>query len=383
MASEAAGVDEGIPPQLPPPVLLDIQPPKVKPVVVSSPVMTSGPKVTPQQYLYFYSPGEWEEFVKEWATGLEPKYVSVKNLGGSNDQGVDVAGFATRSGFEGDWDCFQCKYYQGPLNPSDIWPELVKVFRHAEAKDYVLPRRYLLMAPQGCGLTLDRLLSKPTELKKKFIEQLAVGKTACAGLTASSIARIISYITDVNFSFIESVPLDDVISVHKKTPYHVARFGTPLPDRPGIQAPPDQVAANEARYVEQLVEIYQEYYSSAISTPEEALKNGDSGHHFRRQRELFYSAESLRLFARDSVPPQTFEALQDDVYEGVVEVAEKHHPSGMDRLSEVLSKVSDLSLSSNILLDVSNIKDRKGICHQLANVNKLRWGRGGDDESTK
>jgi hypothetical protein len=37
------------------------------------------------------------------------------------------------------------------------------------------------------------------------------------------------------------------------------------------------------------------------------------------------SAEALRLYARDSVPEGTFQALQDDVHAGVVEVAESDH----------------------------------------------------------
>ena len=41
--------------------------------------------------------------------------------------------------------------------------------------------------------------------------------------------------------------------------------------------------------------------------------------HFRRQREAFYEAESLRVFARDSVPPGTFESLLDDIHDGVID----------------------------------------------------------------
>ncbi|MEU4673001.1 ABC-three component system protein [Amycolatopsis sp. NPDC023774] len=345
--------------------------------------MTSGPRLTPRQHIYFYSPDDWEEFVREWAVGLKVAYHAVRRLGGPNDQGVDVAGFVTSQGFEGDWDCFQCKHYKDALVPSDIWPELVKVFHHVIRGEYALPRRYLLMAPQGCGMLLERLLRKPSDLKTKFIAQLAPDKPACSGLNAVEISKIAEFVSSVDFSFIESTSLDDLVKVHSQTPYHVARFGGPLPDRPDAVPPPAQIADSEAKYVQQLVEVYKEKYDQSITGLSEALHNGKAADHFRRQRELFYSAESLRLFARDSVPPKTFEALQDDVYEGVIEVAEGEHADGMTRLTNVLQKVSDITLTSNVLIDVSNMKDRKGICHQLANLDRLVWCHGEADEPTK
>ena len=95
--------------------------------------------------------------------------------------------------------------------------------------------------------------------------------------------------------------------------------------------------------------------------------------HFRRQRISFYNAEALRLYARDSVPEGTFEALQDDIHAGVVEIAESEHASGMDRLSEVLTASGQLDLSSHTLVSASRLDDRKGICHQLANEDRLTW----------
>jgi hypothetical protein len=345
--------------------------------------MTSGPTLIPRQHIYFYSPDDWEEFVREWAVGLGADYAAVRRLGGANDQGVDVAGFVTSRGFEGDWDCFQCKHYKDGLAPSDIWPELIKVFRHVMHGEYSLPRKYLLMAPQGCGMMLERLLQKPSDLKAKFISQLVPEKPACSGLEPAEVAEVADFVAAIDFSFIKSTSLDDLVGVHSRTPYHVARFGSLLPDRPGAQSPPPHIEDSEARYVQQLVNVYREKYDQSITGPVEALNSGQAADHFRRQREAFYSAESLRLFARDSVPSKTFEALQDDVYEGVVEVAESEHVDGMERLTQVLQKVSNVTLASNILIDVSNMKDRKGICHQLANVDRLTWCRGEANESSK
>ena len=98
-----------------------------------------------------------------------------------------------------------------------------------------------------------------------------------------------------------------------------------------------------------------------------------AGAHFRRQRVAFYNAEALRLFARDSVPEGTFDALIDDVHGGVVETEERDHKDGWERLTSVLEKVVTLSLGDNVLVSFTRLDDRKGICHQLANADRLTW----------
>jgi hypothetical protein len=93
----------------------------------------------------------------------------------------------------------------------------------------------------------------------------------------------------------------------------------------------------------------------------------------RKQREYFYCAETLRLFYRDKVPPGTFENLQQEVEEGVIEVHDADHTHGYDRLQAVLSRSQTISLTSNALISVWQSRDKKGICHQLANEDRLRW----------
>ena len=58
---------------------------------------------------------------------------------------------------------------------------------------------------------------------------------------------------------------------------------------------------------------------------------------------------------------------------GVVDVAEADHRSGFDRLNQVLTIVGTLTLTSHALINITNMDDLKGICHQLANEDRLRW----------
>ena len=65
--------------------------------------MTGDRRLAPAKQLLLYGFDEWEEFVEEWLGGLQEEYRRTERFGGSNDRGVDVAGFLTDRGFEGPW----------------------------------------------------------------------------------------------------------------------------------------------------------------------------------------------------------------------------------------------------------------------------------------
>lgn len=354
-----------------PPILSDLEAPDLP----STPVSISGPPVTPAQRIAFYSPDDWEHFIREWAIALRPSYIQIKRLGGSNDKGADVAGFKTDEGFEGHWDCFQGKHYAKPLGWSDAFPEMLKVFAGTVNGHYRLPDLYAFLAPKGCGTGFNRLLSKPTELGQEFMTELGKPKGVAARLDASLRDRVRSLAEVTDFAMFKSVELVDAIATHRTTAYHVARFGGPLPPRPPAAGAPAAIGELETRYVGQLMGVYREAQSVDDLMPETLHNHPHLAKHFQRQRESFYSAESLRLHARDAVPPGTFEALQDDVHSGVIEIAESNHVSSMERLTQVLQASTQIDLSSHALTTISQTDDRKGICHQLANEDRLTWMR--------
>lgn len=344
------------------------------PAATGSPAPTlAGSPVPPAHRIYFYSPDEWEVFITEWATGVAASYCQIKQLGGSGDRGVDVAAFKTHRGLEGAWDCFQAKHYEGSLTLSDAFPEMLKIFHGVVDGFYRLPDRYVFVAPRGCGPTLNRLLSKPTELRKKFLELLDGGGTATRLYDEETLKSIRGLARSADFSIFQSLELNEMLDVHRETPYYTDRFGTSLPARPPVGQTPEALAPDEATYVKKLVDVYNEQDPESCADVDSVAAHAKYGPHFQRQREAFYSAEALRLYARDSVPDGTFELLQDDVYTGVIDLAEANHPSGLDRLRAVLTQSGQLDLGAHALISMSKLQDRQGICHQLANVDKLTW----------
>jgi len=180
-------------------------------------------------------------------------------------------------------------------------------------------------------------------------------------------------VNSFDYSIFKNATILEIIDQHRQTPYFASRFGGGLGDRPEVPSPPKDPVEVESRYIEQLFEAYSDHTGEIHTSLLSMSERSDLVAHFHRQRELFYHAESLRNFSRDTVPPGTFTELQSEVYAGVIDVEAGTHPDGYARLNAVTLAASQLHMTSNGLISVVKVQDKKGICHQLANENRLRW----------
>lgn len=321
-----------------------------------------------------FSPDEWEEFVEEWATTLT-SYASVRRFGGAGDCGVDIAGFYSPSGFEGSWDNYQCKRYDHPLRPSDVWVEIGKIIYYSFMQEYSPPQEHFFVASLGVGTILEKLLNKPKELRVQFKLNW---NTHCRDKITSTrtidlSGELLAYVEEFDFSIFSSKSHIEMIDAHSHTGYHAVRFGGGLRPRPKPNAPPNTPATNESRYIRQLLDAYGNHLHTTIASPTELNAHQSLEEDFLRQRERFYHAESLRNFARDTVPEGTFNDLQDDVFHGVVDVAKSSHSDGLQRMRATVAQAAQVSTMANPLASVTKPQDRQGICHQLANEDRLIW----------
>lgn len=334
--------------------------------------------LTPEQLVSIYSDKQWEEFVLEWATTLT-SYAKVMRSGGANDHGVDVAAFATTSGFDDAWDCFQCKHYAGPLLPGDAYPEILKIIVGTMNDHYVWPRRYFFVAPKGYGTKLAQILSTPSKLASALKIELTKAKSVLArGIGSRSLVEVLEFIDNADFSGFGSIELHELVSAHQLTRWHAARFGVPLPNRVDPVIPEVEAIEDQQRYVSQLLGAYKERHGVTFF-PHIAVSHTKVGRHFLRHRVAFYTAESLRIFARESVPENTFESLQGEIFDGVIDIHDEHEGDGLSKLLSVTKVANQLAITANGLLPRVSLRDRTGICHQLVNEHKLSWS----DESIK
>jgi hypothetical protein len=148
-----------------------------------------------------------------------------------------------------EWDNFQCKHYNHPLQPSDIWSDIGKFLYHCQKGQFTYPRRYSFAAPQYVGTTLARLLKDPNKLKADLKANWA---KYCAGTITTThtihlTGGLLSYIEAADFSIFGALTPLSIIEDHRKTPWHTARFGGGLPERPPILQPPTAIDSIELK----------------------------------------------------------------------------------------------------------------------------------------
>lgn len=357
-------------------------PPSVGPLTNAQ--VLHGPTVDPLDRIRLYSDTEFERFIHEWAfASVRPRYAHVAWAPGSGDRGRDVIGYETIDLSQSPFDIYQCKHYDHPLAPAEMWVEFGKVcwytFRGSANGGYRMPRRYSFVAPQGVGPTLLHLLENPTELRRRLIEEWpdkcahAISSREVIVLEGDLLRHVEAFDFSV-FSYLEPITLVEDL---RGTAFFTRRFGGGLQrTRPAPVPPPLQPTQQETRYVQQLLKAYGDYLGRPISAVMELDGEVPLRQHFLRQREAFFRAESLREFERDTLSDDSgFSELKEEVFRGVVDTCEADHPSGYARVVAVTSEARRLQLTRYALVDQLHIEDRTGVCHHLANDDLLQWVR--------
>ena len=124
----------------------------------------------------------------------------------------------------------------------------------------------------------------------------------------------------------------------------------------------------------QLLEAYSSHLGRSLTNVEDLTGHMSLRNHFARQRENFYRAEALRQFERDSLPSDAgFESLKSEIHTGVIDVCEGSHADGYACVKATVQAAMALPITSYVLVDHLEIADKAGICHHLANEERLRW----------
>lgn len=349
--------------------------PKSIPGLCTAETVSSGIPIPKTRRIELFSSNEWEDFTEEWAASLTSCYANARRFAGAGDKGLDVVGFVQDGTFAGGWDNYQCKHYNQPLAPSDIWVEIGKIIYYSFKGDFPPPRKHYFVAPKGIGTTLARLLADPgklqTETKANWGKHCENG--IGTGIEAKLSGDLLDYFSQFDFRIFSYKTAVDLINEHSKTPFHSVRFGGGLPIRPQVEKPPEEIKQTESRYIQQLLEAYSEHSSTKIDNTLALNQKPDLQDDFLRQRERFYHAESLRNFARDSVPPGTYESLQEEIFHGIVDICEAEHTDGLFRMRATTSQSAKIQIAASPLASVTKIQDKQGICHQLANEDRIKW----------
>jgi hypothetical protein len=331
--------------------------------------------LTPAVVIQTYTDDAWEEFVLEWATAFDPPYVHLDRIGGAGDKGRDVLAYTGPPNSSCDLDVYQCKAYDHPIQPNEIWLELGKLCHFTHQGVYRIPRMYRIISPRGVGSSLADLLTKPDELRQGLIREWdakcksKISKTQEIPLDAD----FLSYVQSFDFRIVGYIPVHELLEQHRKTPHWYRRFKRDPPVRPPATPAPTNMQPEELRYVTYLLAAYGDNLRKRILDVTSLTNHPEHSQHFQRARTDFYMAESLNRFYRDQLLPGAFENVKRQVLDGVIETANDNHACGYTRVKATVQAALLVPLSQNDYTPYVEPGDRKGICHHLANDDKLKW----------
>lgn len=344
---------------------------------ISPHVAQYGAPLDPLRRLQVLDDQQFEQLIEAWAETLRGSYDSVIRLGGAGDEGLDIVGYTTPQKFLGVWDAYQCKRRGAPLAPGDVWADIGKVVWYVSKGRYSCPRIYAFTCNFGIGTTLNKLLGNVVKLKAevrtRWDSHIASEITSKGDGVVRLEGDVLETFEAMDFSIFTSLKPNKVLGGLKHTAYYLTTFGGGLPQRPAPEAVPSEVAANEMVYVEKLRKAYETSIRAALPDIEAISRNRRLTRHFENQRRAFYSAEGLREFSKNTVPPGTFEALQQDMEDGLQPTLAAQHETSFQRLNQTLAQAVAMPLTAHALVSVSTNADKSGICHQLANDDRIDW----------
>ncbi|MDU1350601.1 ABC-three component system protein [uncultured Clostridium sp.] len=334
-----------------------------------------GVSIPPIKRLKTFSDEEFEEMVTEWAYDyLQHKYVSVYRHGGAGDKGRDVVGFLDEQGMR--IDIYQCKHYDSPLAPSQYWIEFGKLCYYTYIKDYVIPQNYYVVASQGVGQKLKGYIDNPKSINIDLVENWdKYCKTNITDTKEISLDEpFITYIKNFDFSIVRYIDPIVLIDQYSETKWYKYRFGGGLKKRPKAKKPPETIEEDESKllYIKELLKAYSEYTNGKIDNLENLKSASMLYNHFARQREDYYSAQSLKRFSRDEFVDEPYEDAKDEVYRGVIDTSLRRYDNGFVRLNDTLSEARKIPLD---IVELGQVlpSDKCGMCHELVNEEKLKW----------
>jgi len=316
-----------------------------------------------------------EQFVRDWVEQKTKEYVHVERFSGAGDMGRDVVGFLTKVRHEGPWHNYQCKQYGRPLQTAAALLELGKVLYYGYCGEFSLPTAYFFVAPRGVNRNFERLIYNPSELKTALLDgwEEYCAKKIIKGRNILLTEDIRGCFEGFDFSTVRSLSVHTMLADSAIKPVLVKWFGIdPGPPPQGVV--PADVQDWELPYIKQLVDAYGERDGCSYASHADVTGHPSHGSHLKNQRERFFEADAFKRFYRDNTVPEDLDAFEKDIYYGVIDTHDSEHASALSRLNAVMAQAAAVH-PAGTLAKHARVPVKQGVCHHLANEDRLKWRR--------
>jgi len=247
-----------------------------------------------------------------------------------------------------------------------------KIIFHAFRGEFAPPRQCSFVAPRGPSTALRKLLLNPDKFRDEVIAtwDVRVAPNVVEGEKHILAGDLDAYVRNYDFTSFTFATLEEVLDDHRKTAYWSSRFGGELPF-PNLGVTPDVIAPEETVYVSKLLEVYAEEIGTPIECADDLSAHIEWRNDLQKQRVRFYDAEAFMATYRDQTEPGTIESFADEIMDTIDPVLGTTS-SAHDRLSTALSAAGQAAPAS-VLTPRAKIRVKQGVCHQLANADRITW----------
>lgn len=355
--------------------------PKFEPVyVLTHHDLAFGQAIDPMKRMDIFSPDDFESFIELWVTeSLKEQYKKVVKCGGAGDMGRDVIAYLyTKENDMKTWDNYQCKHYNSPLTPSNIWIEIGKLCYFTYLEEYTIPQNYYFVCQKGIGNKLNKLLENPQKLKSTFISEWdkSCKKEISRGKSIELTEELLKHINNIDFGiFKHKTQLELVKSIEGSLSF-ASIFGGGLKRRREMHSsPPQKIDENENTYTEKLFRAYEDKLGNVLIDEAKLSNYPEFKNHFERQRVFYFTAVTLLDLERDARPNNDswITSLKDEVFNDVIDTVEADFDNAFLRVKAVTDRARLMNHNAHPLSGMIRPDDTHGICHHLANDNRLDW----------
>lgn len=323
----------------------------------------------------------YEELIASWAywclKDTPNEYQDVLRLGGAGDGGMDVVAFYNQA--TEDCDIYQCKHYNSPINKSAIIAELGKFLYHVYKRLLPCPRSYYLMAPKGLSSKFTHIYTNSEALKKTILEEWdqSIAEHIEKNNVYKNKGALAKFLKNFDYTKFKFYSPDHLLNdIHEKRNHHVylQYFGVRkeeiIREKKDV---PDSITDYESKYVQHLIDAYNDVNSEGITI--DNVEASAYSSHYKRSREEFWMAESLRKMSVENCPGDIdeFAELEDDMYHHVADTYEDDYENALKKVKAVTAQALGFPKKERIISGDLGPKELKGVCFQLSNEDKLIW----------
>ena len=323
----------------------------------------------------------YEELIASWAYWCLKEsvneYQDVLRLGGTGDGGMDVVAFYNQE--TRDCDIYQCKHYDSPIKKTAVIAELGKFLYHVFTELLPCPRNYYLMAPKGLSSPFTHIYTNSEKLKQTIISEwnASIAEHITKGEKIKYEGELIDFLNNFDYAKFKFYSPDrllkDILKQQNRHVYH-QYFGVRKEElvRHKLSAP-SNLSAYESNYIGHLIDAYNDVSDDRLSV--ENVEVSKFGPHYKRSREEFWLAESVRMMGVENCPGDfdEYQELEDDMMHHIADTYENVYENAYKKLKAVTDKSTSFPKKERIISGELGPAELKGVCFQLSNEDKLIW----------